>query len=475
MNKKLQFTLLLSMIVLLTSFTKKTKEKKTLTYTASFGVLKATFKAPSGKVYFFTDKKYYRYNINSDRLEKTAVIQGNWKGLVNGVNATLVHTNGKAYFFKGNKYYRYNFYTKKVDKVATIGKDGWKGVPSNIDAAVVHTNGKAYFFKGSKYYRYNSTLHKVDKIAEISKNWKGVPNNVEAVLRHTNGKIYFFKGNKYYRYSIAANKVDKVGTIGVHGWKGLSFSKELKNATASTKNNIRLKVTLTRIKSIQARDSDDIADFAFWQWINYKTKGKKKGVLKRKIKVLSKDNIDYEKPPIRTKNSIVNSSSMKNYKQIHVREGDERNFINNSIIFEISPQEAIDKRAEFSINTILIEISGSSLLESVVSFGNNVSEAIIGWNGIDVNGDNKEVSHNNNYIEVNIYEVLDYLQNPNRPKYGKSYFRGGRAGNMHEYGAYGDVMWFKKGSNNSLIGHLEFGDNKKETYVRFYYRFELVP
>lgn len=435
------------MIVLFTSFTYKIKEKKTLRAKTNFGHLKAAFKSPTSKAYFFTNTKYYRQNLSSDKLEKTAVIQGNFNGLVNNVDAALVHNNGKAYFFKGNKYYRYNFYTRKVDKVATIGKDGWKGVPSNVDAAVVHTNGKAYFFKGSKYYRYNSALHKVDKIAEISKNWKGVPNNVDAVLRHTNGKIYFFKGNKYYRFSIGANKVDKVGTIGVHGWKGLSFSKELKNATASTKNNIRLKVTLTRIKSIQARDSDDIADFGLIQAVYYKTKGKQKFTINKKIKVGDKQfNNSYL--------ASLGSYSWISNSDLHVREGDERHFINNSLVYKITPQEITDKRAVFTIKTQLTEDNGEFLYKRDLKWIAKFDE---------------------NDIEINIYEVLDYLQNPNRPKYGKNYFKGGRAGNMHEYGAYGDVMWFKKGSNNSLIGHLEFGNNKKETYVRFYYRFELVP
>ena len=416
--------------------------------------IKATLVAPTGKAYFFTNNTYYRQNLNSDKLEKTAVIQGNWKGVPNNVGAALLYTNGKGYFFKGNTYYRYNFYTSKVDKTALISKN-WKGVPNNIDAAVVHTNGKAYFFKGSKYYRYNSALQKVDKVAEISKNWKGVPNDVEAVLRHTNGKIYFFKNNKYYRYSISSRKVDKVGTIGVDGWKGLSFIRRVRvstkrNATTSTKKNIRLKVTLTRIKSIQARDSDDIADFKIDQNIYYMANKKRKLPIEKNIKKFNSK--IYYRPE--NENEVLINKQLLIYSgnDCHIREGDEKYFINNSHIYEISPEEIIDKRAKFVIYTLLVEIS-----EGLLSY------------------DRKDISKGNPSININIYEVLDYLQNPNRPKYGKSYFKGGRAGNMHEYGAYGDVMWFKKGSNNSLIGHLEFGDNKKETYVRFYYRFELVP
>lgn len=462
MKKALQITLLLSLVVLLSSFTDKTKENKTeiITATANLGQLKAALKAPSGKAYFFTNKKYYRQNLRTDKLEKSAVIYGNFKGLVNNVDAALVHINGKGYFFKGKTYYRYNFSTNKVDKTGTIGVSGWKGVPNNVDAAVVHSNGKAYFFKGSTYYRYNSSTRKVDKKAAISTNWKGVPNNVDAALRHTNGKIYFFKGNKYYRYSSSVKKVDKIGTIGVHGWKGLSFTKELKNTTASTKDNIRLKVTLTRIKSIQARDSDNIADFLLEQKVSYNTKGNQKLAIKKKINVGA--NI------INTEDeSSTILDSRKGYKKsnhIHVREGDEKHFINNSLVYEITPQEIKDKRAEFNFYTNLGEDDGSS----GGLFGTQLFILFY-----DVYRKIKTIA-SQHYIDVDIHEVLDYLQNPTSSKYRGNYFKGGRDGKMHEYGAYGDVMWMKKGSNNSLIGHLDFGDNNKETFVRLYYRFELV-
>ncbi|MBJ2173976.1 hypothetical protein JBL43_06990 [Aureibaculum sp. A20] len=450
MKKQIKLTILLSLVVVFMSFTSDTKEDKikTTTVTANFGQLKAALKTSTGKAYFFTDKNYYRHNLSTNKLEKSAVINGNFKGLANSIDAALLHTNGKGYFFKGSTYYRYNFSTSKVDKTGKIGIDGWKGMPSNIDAAVVHTNGKAYFFKGSTYYRYNSSTNKMDKKAAISASWKGVPNNVDAALRHTNGKIYFFKGNTYYRYNIGAKKVDKTGTIGKDGWRGLSFAESTSNTTASTKNNIRLKVTLTRIKSIQARDSDDIADFEFDQKVDYNTKGNQTLVIEKKIKV-GKNIINTDEEY----STIINMMGLSHH--LHVREGDENHFINNSLVYEITPQEIIDKRAEFKIKTVLSEIS-------------------IGF-GIYGEYDEKKIAKfNKNDIEVSIYEVLDYLQNPNSSKYGGNYFKDSRGGKMHEYGAFGDVMWMKKGSNNSLIGHLEFGDNKKETYVRLYYRFELV-
>lgn len=436
--------------------------------------IKGTLIAPSGEYYFFTDKRYFRYSKDNG-LEKIANTKPNWLGIPDNIDAVFVNTiNKKAYFFKGSKYNRYDFEKGNDNPELAISRF-WKGVPNDVDAITNHTNGRIYFFKGDTYYRYDSKLKKVDKSGLISKNWKGVPNNLAAALLHKNGRIYFFKGNKYYRFNIKSARVDKVGTIGRDGWKGLDFNKKnftkkivrdaAADATASTKNNIRLKVTLTRVKSIQARDSDDIADFLLEQSIEYSPQGKRKIPIKNSIKrykfnsdLLKKYNEKKDEEDI--DNLIIRSLSHS----FHIREGDENHYINNSLIYELTPQEIKDKRAEFKFHTDLAENDG----EMGDWFTDNIFK-LFSRSGLDL----KTIARNH-YIDVNIYEVLDYLQNPNLVKYGKSYFKGGRGGDMHEYGAFGDVMWFKKGSNNSLIGHLEFGDNNKESYVRFYYRFELV-
>ncbi len=438
MNKKLQFTLLLTLVVLLNAFTVKAQ--------SNFGHLKAAIKEPGGKVYFFTDKAYFRYNTDNSKLEKKANILGIWKGLPDHFDASLFNPgNQKAYFFKGDKYYKYDFKTG-VEYTGKIGKNGWKGVPANIDAAVVHPNDKIYFFKGDKYYRYSHALGKVDKVANIS-NWKGVPKNLDAALLDKTGTIYFFKGNKYYRYNTRTG-VDKVGIIGKDSWRGLSFAKKLQNATPSSKNNLRLKVTLTRIKSVQARDSDDIADFTIRQWITYKANENEKNAATRKINVLSKSSISLNDKLLR--NTIIYSG--RNSQQLHVKEGDEKHFINNSIEFNITNKESKDKHAIFKIYTFMTEWN----------------EGIIGMEMPNFIGDD--------FINIPIYDILDYLQHPNASKYrGREYFNGGYNGKIHESGAFGDVMWFERANNNALKGTLEFGDNDAESYVRFYYRFELVP
>jgi len=433
--------------------------------------IKGTLVAPNGKHYFFTDKRYFRYS-KEHGLEKIANTSPNWSGIPDNIDGVFVNPkNDKAYFFKGSKYNRWDFKKGNDNPELAISRY-WEGVPNDIDAVTNHPNGKIYFFKGDTYYRYDPVLKKVDNTALISKNWKGVPNNVAAALLHKNGKIYFFKGNKYYRYSIQSRKVDNVGsgTIGKNGWKGLdfekkNFTKKIESAAAiaaaAAKDNIRLKVTLTRIKSIQARDNDNIADFILEQNVNYRANGTQKLAIEKNIKVGKNIiNTGERKYYDKDESSSIFYKGHRTSSQIHVREGDENHFINNSLIYEITPQEIKDKRADFNFYTNLGEVNGADWLFETL-FALFFSDEI------------KKIAFRHR-IDVNIYEVLDYLQNPKAAKYGKSYFNGGSSGDMHEYGAFGDIMWFKKGSNNSLIGTLEFGDNNKETYVRLYYRFELV-
>lgn len=424
--------------------------------------IKGTLLAPNGKFYFFTDKRYFKYDKNNG-LEKIANTKPVWKGIPDNFDAVFVNTiNNKAYFFKGSKYNRWNFQKNSLDNQEHYISSYWKGVPSNIDAVTNHTNGKIYFFKDDKYYRYDSKLKKVDKVDLIRKNWKGVPNDVAAAFLHESGKVYFFKDDKFYLFNIKSNKVEKSGTIGKDGWRYLDLNKKnftkkiVKTPTPSTKDNIRLKITLTRIKSVQARDSDDIADFIIGQRVYYRTDGKHKTSVGGKVKV-GDIVIDNEYSTIIQDNS----------NHIHVREGDENHYINNSLVFEITPQEIKDKRAKFNFNTNLGESDGKTHkgLFDTVLFS-------LYYDPVHVKLKTIAKDH---FIDVNIYEVLEYLQNPTSSKYGGNYFKDSRGGKMHEYGAFGDVMWFKKGSNNSLIGHLEFGDNNKETYVRLYYRFELIP
>ncbi|MFN7347888.1 MAG: hemopexin repeat-containing protein [Dolichospermum sp.] len=141
---------------------------------------------------------------------------------VNRFDAGVLHPNGKAYFFAGDKYYRFDFQSDQLDKIGRIGVDGWKGLPANIGAAMIHPNGKAYFFAGDQYYRFNFQSDQVDKVGRIGVDgWRGLPTNIDLAVEHPNGKAYFFRLVRYYRYDFQIDQVDKDGRIGADGWKGL--------------------------------------------------------------------------------------------------------------------------------------------------------------------------------------------------------------------------------------------------------------
>ncbi len=225
MKKTVKISLLLVLAISIFSCNKE--EKEDTKGEDNLGHLKATIYAPDARAYFFTDIKYYKYDVIGSTLEKTANISSFGSQLPENFDAAFLCDNDKqTYFFKDAYYYKYDFSEAKVIISGVTGEHGWKGVPANIDAAVSHPNGYSYFFKGDKYYRYSHTSKKVDKVAPIT-NWKGLPaSNLDAALYSTdNGYLYFFKGNTFYKYD-ANTGVKNTGMIGVDDFDELSFSNE---------------------------------------------------------------------------------------------------------------------------------------------------------------------------------------------------------------------------------------------------------
>ena len=120
----------------------------------------------NGKVYFFKDNLYTRYDIWKDQTDSgyPEKITKNWPGLwESGIDAALNWGNGKTYFFKGNQYIRFDIKADSADPgyPATI-KGNWPGFwEDGIDAAINWGNGKAYFFKGNQYIQKLSRLSSV--------------------------------------------------------------------------------------------------------------------------------------------------------------------------------------------------------------------------------------------------------------------------------------------------------------------------
>lgn len=187
---------------------------------------KSTIAWPNGKVYFFEDTNYHRYDFLSGNKEATSPITPIWRGLRNTAPDSAVYWGfGKVYFFYGDEYVRYDIGNDEVEAYYLPPNpprkivEAWNGWPSDwnkIDAAVNWCSGKIYFFRGSEYLRYDISLDRVDPTypKPIAGNWPGVPNNLDAVLYQGGEKAYFFKDNTYYRYDLTIDNVDHSGPIG---------------------------------------------------------------------------------------------------------------------------------------------------------------------------------------------------------------------------------------------------------------------
>jgi hypothetical protein len=88
--------------------------------------------------------------------------------------------NGKVYFFKQDHYVRYDIATDLVDVGPAPISRFWTHLPDffhrDIDAAVNWGNGKVYFFKQDHYVRYDIATDLVDVgPAPISRFWTHLP------------------------------------------------------------------------------------------------------------------------------------------------------------------------------------------------------------------------------------------------------------------------------------------------------------
>jgi hypothetical protein len=170
----------------------------------------------NGKVYFFKDHLYTRYDIWKDQIdtEYPAKIAETWPGIwKEGIDAAISWGNGKTYFFKGDQYIRFDIEADKIDpSYPTTIKNNWPGLwEADIDAAINWGDGKAYFFKGNQYIRYDIKTEQTDPgyPATIKDNWPGLwEEGIDAAINWGNGKTYFFKGNQYIRFDVKANQAD---------------------------------------------------------------------------------------------------------------------------------------------------------------------------------------------------------------------------------------------------------------------------
>ena len=180
------------------------------------------------KVYLFVNDQYARYDRSADHLDDgyPQPVAGNWGGLsdagfAGGIDAAVNWGNGKLFFFRDNQYVRYDIAADQVDSGYPLPIAGnWPGFSETgfadgIDAVVNWGNGKAFFFRSNQYIRYDIASDKTDSgyPLPIAGNWPGFSEagfagSLNAAINWGNGKAFFFRGDQYLRYDVLADKAD---------------------------------------------------------------------------------------------------------------------------------------------------------------------------------------------------------------------------------------------------------------------------
>ena len=198
----------------------------------------------NNKLYFFDQGVYARWDIVADRLDPgyPKNIPRGWPGLPNQLDAATYggysqsNRNNKLYFFKDGHYWRWNIETDRLDPgYPKAISAGWRGLPNGLDAAVYagnsngSRNNKLYFFKDNLYWRWDIETDRVDAgyPKSIANGWLGLPNHLEAAIYAgfsqggRDNKLYFFKDRHYWRWNIARDRLDAgYPKLISQGWPG---------------------------------------------------------------------------------------------------------------------------------------------------------------------------------------------------------------------------------------------------------------
>jgi hypothetical protein len=203
----------------------------------------ASFSA-AGIGHVFRGSDYYRYDIAADRVASgyPQSIAANWPGLekfaggARDIDAAFEAGNGKVYFFKDAQYLRYDLAARSADPgyPAPIagswpGLEKFAGGARDIEATFFFSRSKLYFFKGDQYIRYNLDSDRADSYYPSylsDATWPGSgywPANWSGVLNFANSKSYAFKPGEYLRYDRVLDRADAgyPAAISASSWPGL--------------------------------------------------------------------------------------------------------------------------------------------------------------------------------------------------------------------------------------------------------------
>ncbi|MBA6152010.1 hypothetical protein [Gelidibacter maritimus] len=209
--------------------------------------------------------------------------------------------------------------------------------------------------------------------------------NGEAITKRTKTNLSTDNKGEWGRVKLYSIKVDKADGKVTHDITAVrkENGKEVGNKATrtiysepTTKTmwkpipNVKLKVTLLEIQCAVSKDDDKIDDYGITQHVKYKANGKIKSPISRDIKKFRNN----RKCKPGDQNSYWAGSTAlicgNRDRQIQVQESkvtDRRSpNINNSVIFEITPDEANDRNAEFTIDTWIKEYSSTTLSNILV-------------------------------------------------------------------------------------------------------------
>lgn len=142
----------------------------------------------NNKLYLFKREYYWRWNLETNRMDSgyPKLIRSGWRGVPDNLDAAVYggysrsSRNNKLYLFSGAYYYRWDIQSDRLDRnYPKRIRDGWPGIPDNLDMAVYagqsakSRNNKLYFFKGDQYWRWDIKKDRLDSgyPRSVSRNW----------------------------------------------------------------------------------------------------------------------------------------------------------------------------------------------------------------------------------------------------------------------------------------------------------------
>ena len=226
-------------------------------------------------------------------------------------------------------------------------------------------------------------------------------------------KLYSIKVDKAdgkVTHDITAVRVENGKEVGNKATRTIYSEPTTKTMWKPTPN-LKLKVTLLEIQCAVSIDGDKIDDYGMTQHVKYKADGKVKTPISTDIQKFS----NHRKCKPGDQNRYWAGSTAlicgNRDRQIQVQESkvtDRRSpNINNSVIFEITPNEANDKNAEFTIDTWVTEYSSTTLTDI---FSNDNYDNVL-------NNDPRKT-------RVAIYDVLAILKGTKKLNATHKYFDG---------------------------------------------------